>query len=183
MTFPLLRRGRSLIGNSAGATVYVAFGQVAFRHVIQTLAKASPDDPVHPGWPAGTPGGLGGKFRPKDGNSEAAKAAVDRVALRRAIRTVLLEALSLPPEIAANAIPVLGEAADVALVAQLAEAYSEYRQLEIDLQAAIDFITNGSYSLADLRMTEQSESFSSYDQFLKAVPLDECLQQRFGRGG
>jgi hypothetical protein len=31
------------------------------------LLKASSDDPEHPGWPAGTPGGRGGKFRPKDG--------------------------------------------------------------------------------------------------------------------
>ena len=32
------------------------------------LLKASSDDPKHPGWPAGTEGGLGGKFRPKDGD-------------------------------------------------------------------------------------------------------------------
>ena len=38
----------------------------------QALAKASPDDPEHPGWPAGTPGGLGGKFRPKEGGDESA---------------------------------------------------------------------------------------------------------------
>jgi hypothetical protein len=31
------------------------------------LLKASSDDPEHPGWPTGTPGGRGGKFRPKDG--------------------------------------------------------------------------------------------------------------------
>jgi hypothetical protein len=31
------------------------------------IRKASPDDPEHPGWPAGTPGGIGGQFRPKDG--------------------------------------------------------------------------------------------------------------------
>lgn len=30
------------------------------------LLKASPDDPKHPGWPAGTPGGKGGQFRPKE---------------------------------------------------------------------------------------------------------------------
>ncbi len=35
------------------------------------LRKASPDDPNHPGWPAGTEGGLGGKFRPKDGSQAA----------------------------------------------------------------------------------------------------------------
>jgi hypothetical protein len=30
------------------------------------LLKASADDLRHPGWPAGTPDGLGGKFRPRD---------------------------------------------------------------------------------------------------------------------
>jgi hypothetical protein len=33
------------------------------------LLKASPDDPDHPGWPAGTPEGRGGQFRPKDGDA------------------------------------------------------------------------------------------------------------------
>jgi hypothetical protein len=41
--------------------------------------KANPDDPKHPGWPAGTPDGRGGKFRPKDGD-EGALAAVIPVA-------------------------------------------------------------------------------------------------------
>jgi hypothetical protein len=30
--------------------------------------KARPDDPKHPGWPAGAPDSRGGKFRPKDGD-------------------------------------------------------------------------------------------------------------------
>jgi hypothetical protein len=33
------------------------------------LGKAGPDDAEHLGWPAGTPGGRGGKFRPKDGDA------------------------------------------------------------------------------------------------------------------
>jgi hypothetical protein len=37
----------------------------------QSVSKASPDDPKHPGWPAGTPDGRGGKFRPKDGDEGA----------------------------------------------------------------------------------------------------------------
>jgi hypothetical protein len=37
--------------------------------VHSSLLKASPDDPEHPGWPAGTPDGRGGKFRPKDGDA------------------------------------------------------------------------------------------------------------------
>jgi hypothetical protein len=36
------------------------------------VEKASPDDPKHPGWPAGTSDGRGGKFRPKDGAAAAA---------------------------------------------------------------------------------------------------------------
>ncbi len=35
--------------------------------------KASPDDSKHPGWPAGTPDGKGGKFRPKDDEPGAAQ--------------------------------------------------------------------------------------------------------------
>jgi len=33
------------------------------------LLKASVDDPKHPGWPAGTPGGQGGRFRPNDSDA------------------------------------------------------------------------------------------------------------------
>lgn len=184
MEAPFLQPGDSLVRTSPGATVYVAFGRSAFRRVIEDLAKASADDPVHPGWPAGTPGGLGGKFRPKDGTDrENAEKAAKRVALRRAVRALLLDALTLPPEVAANVIPALGEAADIALVAQLAELFSEYRQLEIDMKAATDFVANGPYSLDDLRVTAQSESFSSYGQFLKSSSFDEWLFKRFGRAG
>jgi hypothetical protein len=35
------------------------------------LGKAAADDPEHPGWPAGTPGGKGGQFRPKDSAANA----------------------------------------------------------------------------------------------------------------
>lgn len=36
------------------------------------LGKARADDPKHPGWPEGTPGGRGGKFRPKDAAAASA---------------------------------------------------------------------------------------------------------------
>ena len=35
----------------------------------RAVLKAAADDPEHPGWPAGTPGGVGGQFRPKDGDA------------------------------------------------------------------------------------------------------------------
>lgn len=41
------------------------------------LLKASPEDLKHPGWPAGTPDGLGGKFRPKDGDAAGDTAGSD----------------------------------------------------------------------------------------------------------
>jgi hypothetical protein len=160
-----------------GATVFVALGM----HTASRLGfgKASADDPVHPGWPAGTPGGLGGKFRPKD----AGEKAVRRQALRRAIRALLLQALSLPLEAAANMIPVLGQAADVLIVGQLAQTASEFHQLSIDTKSALDFLANGPYSLADLRVSGQSESFSSYDQFKKDLSFLEYLLKRFGSAG
>lgn len=42
--------------------------------------KAAVDDPEHPGWPAGTPGGKGGQFRPKDSDASTGqpKDASDR---------------------------------------------------------------------------------------------------------
>ena len=40
------------------------------------VLKASPDDPEHPGWPAGTADGRGGQFRPKDGDEGASEAQV-----------------------------------------------------------------------------------------------------------
>jgi hypothetical protein len=42
----------------------------------RSLDKASPDDPQHPGWPAGTPGGVGGEFEPKDEATEPIGRAV-----------------------------------------------------------------------------------------------------------
>jgi hypothetical protein len=41
------------------------------QHVsAEMISKASVDDQQHPGWPAGEPAGLGGKFRPKNGVSD-----------------------------------------------------------------------------------------------------------------
>jgi hypothetical protein len=53
--------------------------------------KASPDDPKHPGWPAGTEGGRGGQFRPKDASELTQK--VKSLIARRALRTGLVDAL------------------------------------------------------------------------------------------
>ncbi len=65
----------------------------------KSIHKASPDDAKHPGWPAGTPGGLGGKFRPKDDAESAItqqiENKIERIMMRRAIRTAALAVLRL----------------------------------------------------------------------------------------
>lgn len=40
-----------------------------------SVLKAAADDPAHPGWPAGTPDGKGGQFRPKGSAAQAGSSA------------------------------------------------------------------------------------------------------------
>jgi hypothetical protein len=174
-------RSKAAVFEGKGATVFMALGAAAAFAL--GFHKASPDDPVHPGWPAGTAGGLGGKFRPKDGAAGAGAAAVKRLALRRAIRALVLQMLSLAPEIAATLVPGLGEAADIAMVAQLAETFAEFRKLDADTKAAVDFLAKGPYSRDDLRVSPDSESFSSYLEFYKGESWEDLLLKRFGRAG
>ena len=44
-------------------------GNIHAHRSAMPVLKAAADDPKHPGWPAGTPDGKGGQFRPKDSNS------------------------------------------------------------------------------------------------------------------
>jgi hypothetical protein len=90
--------------------------------------KASPDDPKHPGWPAGTPGGLGGKFRPKDSSAAALTQEIKDRITRRELRMNLTAGLHIGVEALANLIPGVDVPADVAMVAEIARAVSEYRK-------------------------------------------------------
>jgi hypothetical protein len=47
--------------------IQTLLGQEDERPANRAIAKAAVDDPKHPGWPAHTPDGKGGEFRPKDG--------------------------------------------------------------------------------------------------------------------
>ncbi len=151
------------------------------------IAKAGPDDPKHPGWPAGTEGGRGGKFRPKDGSdaliAEQVKERIKRIAMRRALRTEALAVLRLVAEAAANAIPGVGFVADAAMLIDLAATISELRKLKIDADAAIDFVKHGPYSLEELQVSSSEyEEFSSYDAFVKELTVD-AMNKRFGPAG
>ncbi|QGM46569.1 hypothetical protein [Methylocystis heyeri] len=147
---------------------------------VSALNKASPDDPEHPGWPAGTPGGCGGRFRPKDeagdetqsGRKQKTEEALERRAQRAFIRQLLRKALSaraasILGEAAANAIPGLNVPADIALAAQIVEAAAEFAALKRDADAALEFVKYGPYNLEDLFVDKEERSFSTYAEFKK----------------
>jgi hypothetical protein len=143
--------------------------------------KASPDDPKHPGWPAGTEGGRGGQFRPKDASEPTQK--VKSLIARQALRTGLLAALRIGIEALGNLIPGVDVAADVMMVADIARTVVEFRKLAIDAAAALDFVNDGPRELEDLQVSSSYEEFSSYDQFYKGELSPELLAKRFGPAG
>jgi hypothetical protein len=148
------------------------------------IQKASPDDPKHPGWPAGTAGGIGGEFRPKDGSEAALTQQIKDRIKREKLRINLVAALHIGVEALANLIPGVDVAADVALVAEIARTSSEYRKLAIDAAAAFDFAKKGPQSLEDLQVSSNDyEEFSNYGQFLKGELSLDQMAKRFGGAG
>jgi hypothetical protein len=157
------------------------------RELADEIRKASPDDPKHPGWPAGTEGGRGGQFRPKDGSAAAiAQDVIDRIArikARHELRTEALAVLRLAAELLVDAIPGIGFAADVATLIDMANTIAELKQLKIDADAAIDFVKKGPYSLDELQVSRDYEEFSSYGDFVKDGSYIEFLTKRFRPAG
>lgn len=151
------------------------------------VRKASPDDPKHPGWPAGTVGGRGGRFRPKDGSEavidQEIKDRIRRLAMRRALRTTALAALRLAGELALDAVPVVGIASDIATLVDMANTIAEFKKLKIDADTAIEFVKHGLYSLEELQVSGDYEEFSSYGDFIKDALCLEFLAKRFGSAG
>jgi hypothetical protein len=148
------------------------------------IHKASPDDPKHPGWPAGTAGGIGGEFRPKDGSEAALTQQIKDRINRRKFRLNMVAALHIGVEAVANLIPGVDIAADVAMAAKIAQTAFEYRQLAIDAAAAFDFVKKGPQSLEDLQVSSSDyEEFSSSDQFAKGELSADQMAKRFGGAG
>jgi hypothetical protein len=151
------------------------------------IHKASPDDPKHPGWPAGTEGGRGGQFRPKDGSEAViAQDVIDRIRrikARRALRTEALAVLRLAAELLVDAIPGIGFAADAATLIDMANTIAELKKLKIDADAAIEFVKHGPYSLEELQVSSNYEEFSNYGDFIKDAAYLALLVKRFGGAG
>jgi hypothetical protein len=152
--------------------------------VARDVRKASPDDPKHPGWLAGTPGGRGGEFRPKDDPGVAITQDIKDRINRQTLRLSLVAALHIGLETLANLIPGVDVAADVAMVADLARALTEYGKLAIDVTAAFNFIKAGPHSIEDLQVSSSDyEEFSNYDQFVKVEASPDQMAKRFGGAG
>jgi hypothetical protein len=165
----------------------VLIKSVRQRHLKDNIRKANPDDPKHPGWPAGTEGGRGGQFRPKDGSEPViAQDVIDRIRrikARRALRTEALAVLRLAAELLVDAVPGIGFAADAATLIDMANTIAELKKLKIDADAAIEFVKHGPYSLEELQVSSNYEEFSSYGDFIKDAAYLALLVKRFGGAG
>ena len=161
------------------------------------LRKAGVDDPVHPGWPAGSSDGRGGKFRPHDSGGPAASVAaaaatlaadrlarIERLQARRSIRAVLLKFLS-PRRLARLGLELGGEAipgfdvVDSALLAEdIAEIASGVMENSVEVDAALAFVRQGPRAIEELTMSAEDEAFPTFWDFKKLE-----LDKQFGEAG
>lgn len=163
----------------------VAIVAIGFAPPDAAWWKGDFDSDKHPRWPAKAPDRQGGRFRPlEDGGvggelvREATKRALRRLALHRALRAVLMATLRVGAEAA------LGPLGDVIAIIDTIRTIAELRKLYIAADAAREFVSKAPYSLDDLRVSQDFESFSSHEAFVKDFPtIEEWLVKRFGPAG
>lgn len=146
------------------------------------LRKASPDDPVRPAWPAGTPGSLGGKFRPKDTSAAAQEATEQKLKrleglreFRAAVQVAFVVIRTAPLE----GIPGENVVASIAAVVELGRIAIELGNYEHEINQAIEFVHKGPYTLDQLRVDPNDERFSSFGAFKKVSPAAEEIDKRY----
>ena len=166
----------------------------AFQRAIEAedIWKASPDDPMHPGYPKGAPDGRGGQFRPKAAlaGEEAEKLVekrLQRLVMRRALRTGLRRivtvraAARLGGEALSNLVPGVDVVGDALLAEQTAEMLAEGAEIRQEADAALEFVKKGPWDLKKLRVSEKAESFDTFGQFKKRSDSEYSdLEKRFG---
>lgn len=190
-------------GDLAGAMFKTQFMRLpliteekVLRRIIATedLCKGDWDESKHPRWPAGSAEGRPGQFRPGEfrpknalvpageatDQSLAQRAA--RLAARRAMRSRYLELLGDsehdPVDHAAHALK------DSLLLDDLSQMAVDVQDLKAASDAVRDFLAGAPYSLEDLQVSNEAESFSSYDAFYKVLGFDDLiLLKRFGPAG
>jgi hypothetical protein len=142
------------------------------------LGKASPDDPVRPGYPAGAPDGRGGQFMPKDQSAEALQELERRKALREfraGAETAMVLLTTLPLE----GVPGVDVIVTVRAALELGRIAINLGNDEKEINEAMDFVKNGPYSLDELRVSQDEVSFSSFDAFKKISDDDEVIVRRY----
>ena len=150
------------------------------------LEKASVDDPVHPGYPAGTEGGKGGQFRPKDTSAEAKETTeqeLKRLKALREFRAAAQAALVLLRTAPLEEIPGVDVVASIEAVAELGRIAIELGNDENEINKAIDFVKHGPYTLDQLRVDENDGGFSSFDAFKKTSLVELFLRRYPGEAG
>ena len=118
----------------------------------------------HPRWPAGTPDGAGGRFRPKDSSEELAERA-RQLAVRAAIRIALVSGLQAIAAGLLTPVPIIGEVADALLFADLIHMTSEFDRLKMETEVAVDYARKGPHDLDELRLDPNYKSFDLFDDF------------------
>lgn len=156
---------------------------------VEALLKASPDDSKHPGWPAGTPGGLGGKFRPKTASEvptasktpKTLERATQRAA-RRIIRGRLVDYLKRTTNLEDEFEEKMDALGTPLLLDDVGQLVEQAEEIEIEAEAAANFVAAGPRRIDELKMANSGESFSSYDAFLKGND-EHPFEKRFGPAG
>jgi hypothetical protein len=155
--------------------------------IAETIAgKADPNDPVHPGWPAGTPDSIGGQYRPKDSTDEAKKKTekdIRRLGARDAFRIAAIGALKVAATLPLDAVPGLDGISAFATLHELAQTAIDLGNNQAQVDAAVAFVENGPYTLDELRVSPDDQSFSSFNAFKKTTPGLEILARQFGPAG
>jgi hypothetical protein len=161
----------------------------------EALFKASADDPKHPGWPAGTPGGRGGKFRPKAEPATSASRFPEsmelaaRKSLRRMVRTRLLAHLKQTSELELKLKDPFEEKLEEfedhspLLLDDIGQMVVGAEEIKIETEVASKFVQLGPHRLEELQVAADREAFSSYKAFYKYDRLDDWLEKRFGPAG
>jgi hypothetical protein len=154
---------------------------------IQAIGKASPEDPEHPGWPAKSPDGEGGEYRPKNASDSQAENQdrVQRLQARRGFRAALKRVLSfkrllrLGAEGASEAIPGAEVVGTISLIQDLTSLGRELAEEAKNVDAAIEFGEKGAHTIEEMSVGGlNEEAFSSFRAFKK---ID--LVKRFGPAG
>jgi hypothetical protein len=175
--------------------VCVGFGPPLSEETVASWFKREFDEIEHPRWPRGH-GDQSGEFKDKDGAANSAlpvpeQPSIDSVveahifkdlekkltkkAARALIRARLIAGLRILAGVAADAVPLAGEAFDAY---EIAQTVADFHDLKILTDIAMDYAKLGPHPLDSLRVSLADEGFSSPEAFVK-----DFWEKRFGPAG